>query len=164
MMHTHTRILAVLLLFISCGLSAQENCEFTQGTCDLPGEKQAGLQVSMLDNTIKNNYHIQLIDYNHTKQFLKIIVTDNLGFGKTASLLLKSGSKQIFFKSVTLKPIDKTSAYFIVDLYSNYVVTLKEYGLTNIIFNDNMEFVIPRQDSETIKQSAKCFYSLTTKK
>lgn len=112
---------------------------------------------------IKNNYNVQLIKHG-PKKYLKIIVRDNLGYGQTGSLLLYSTKKQYFTKSITLQVIDKNSAYFLLELNPNYLLTLKENGLTSIIFRESVEFTIPKQDSEAVKQLVTCFTETLDKK
>lgn len=118
-------------------------------------------EVQMLEVSIKNNYQIQFIKHSPTN-YLKIIVKDNLGYGNSSSLLLLSNKKQYYTRLIKLEIIDKTSAFFLLELNSNYLVTLKENGLTNIIFNEKVEFVIPKADSELIKKTANCFYEIVT--
>lgn len=148
----------VSVVFLSLNCLAQTKCNQTlkQDSCALlsPNKKEL---VELMQVKIKNNYQIQFIKQGQ-KNYLKIIVRDNLGFGKTGSLLLYSNKKQYFTKSTTLQIIDKTSAYFLVELNPNYLTTLKDNGLTNIIFEEKTEFVIPKQDSESVKQLAACFY------
>lgn len=151
------RLLACVWVF--AGLHAQRPCAFISDSCVLP-PANAKVPVDMLDARIKSNYHIQLIRQG-PKQFIRIIVTDNLGFGKTGPVLLKSGGKQMYYKSATLSVIDSARACFMLELYPNYVITLKDEGLTSLVFNNTVEYSIPRQDTETIKELAKCFYSLT---
>lgn len=153
------RPLACVLAFT--GLHAQQPCAFASDSCALP-PANVKAAVEMLDVKIKSNYHIQLIRQG-PKQFIRIIVTDNLGFGKTAPLLLRSGSKQMYFKSAKLSVIDPSQACFVLELYPNYVITLKEEGLTSLVFNNTMQYSVPRQDSEAIKELAKCFYSLRSR-
>ena len=95
------------------------------------------------------------------KNYLKIIVKDDLGFGKKGSLLLQSVKKQIYIKSTTLNIIDKTSAYFIIDLNNTYYLdNIKDFGLAKIIFNETVEFSIPKNDTEQIKKAAECFFNI----
>jgi hypothetical protein len=108
---------------------------------------------------IRKNYLIQFIKQDK-KNYLKIIVRDNLGFGQKSSLLLLSFRKQIYIKSIELQIIDKTSAYFLIPLNStNYLENIKELGLTSILFNEVAEFSIPKSDSEQIKKAANCFFN-----
>lgn len=154
-------IVLVIAILTSLNCLAQTKCNqsLTADSCALENPLKKEL-VELMQVKIKNNYQIQFIKQGQ-RTFLKIIVRDNLGYGKTGSLLLYSNKKQYFTKSITLQIIDKTSAYFLVDLNSNYLTTLKDNGLTSIVFNQNVEFVIPKQDSELVKQLAACFFEAT---
>lgn len=154
-------IMVLCLLMLITGLKAQHECHFSSDSCLIPpGNKK--LPVELIDVKMKNNAHVQFLRCSG-RLFLRIVLTDNLGYGKTGPLLLKSGTKQMYYKSATLSMPGKEAACFILELYPNYEVTLREYGLSNIVFNGNAEFSVPHQDSELIKESARCFYSLTNK-
>lgn len=128
----------------SCALQSSKNKEW----------------VELMEVKIKNNYQIQFIKQGQ-KKYLKIIVRDDLGFGKKSSLLLLSNKKQIYIKSIMLQVIDKTSAYFLVELSGTfYLENIKEFGLSKIIFNETSEFSIPKSDSDQIKKAANCFFTL----
>lgn len=153
--------LTVLLSFNSL---AQSKCKYNliNDSCALQNPAQKDL-VELMEVKIKNNYHVQLIKHG-AKKYLRIIVRDNLGYGQTGSLLLYSNKKQYFTKSISLQIIDKNSAYFLLELNPNYLLTLKENGLTSIIFQEKVEFTIPKQDSEAVKQLATCFGESIEKK
>lgn len=157
-------LLCTLLIFLNFIGIAQNKCKYnlTNDSCNLqnPAQKE---WVEITQVKIKNNYNIQLIKHG-AKKYLKIIVRDNLGFGQTGSLLIYSNKKQYFLKSATLQTIDKNTGYFLLDLNSNYLATLRDNGLTSIIFQEKVEFTIPKQDSEAIKQMAACFWELSEKK
>lgn len=155
----HVVIVASILVSLNCFAQTKCSQSLVTDSCTLENPTKKEL-VELMQVKIKNNYQIQFIKQG-SRTFLKIIVRDNLGYGKTGSLLLYSNKKQYFTKSITLQIIDKTSAYFLVDLNSNYLTTIKDNGLTSIIFNQNVEFVIPKQDSELVKQLAACFYEAT---
>ena len=151
-------ICAFIMSYIIYG---QSPCQFTliSDSCSLqsPAIK---LPVELMQVTIKKNYLVQFIIHAE-KKYLKIIVRDNLGFGKKGSLLLLSNKKQIYIKTIELKNIDKISAYFLLSLDdNNYLDTIKELGISNIIFCENAEFEIPKTDSEQIKKAANCFSAL----
>lgn len=158
------KLIVTLTIFFSLNAFAQAPCDkpFKSDSCVLetPGQKEL---VDLIETKIKNNYQVQFIKHN-TKNYLKLIVKDDLGYGKSGSLLLYCNKKQIYVKKITLQPIDKKSAYFIFELIPNYAATLKDNGLTSIIFCDNIEFVIPKQDSEAVKKTAACFYDLAVPK
>ena len=114
--------------------------------------------VELMEVKIKNNYQIQFIKKG-LKKYLKVIIRDDLGYGKKGSLLLICSKKQIYVKSITLQIIDKISAYFLVELSGTYYLeNIKEFGLSKIIFNETSEFFIPKSDSDQIKKAANCFF------
>lgn len=149
---------SLIMLTISVG---QTSCDFQlhPDSISIQDSKIKEL-VSLIEVKIKNDYRIYFIEQDH-KNYLKIIVRDNLGFGKKSSLLLLSNKKQIYIRSIELKSIDKTSAYFLISLNdSNYLETIKDNGLSSILFNETSEFAIPKSDSEQIKKAANCFFTL----
>jgi hypothetical protein len=92
---------------------------------------------------------------------LKIIVKDDLGIGKKGSLLILCAKNQIYIKTITLTRIDKTSAFFIIDLNNNYYLdNIKQFGISKIIFNELAEFSLPKHDSDQIKNAALCFFNI----
>lgn len=157
-------LIVTYLVLLSCTGIAQKKCKysFANDSCSLQNPNQKEL-VDLMQVKIKNNYSIQLIKHG-VKKYLKIIVQDDLGFGQTGSLLIYSNKKQYFIKSATLYVIDKSSGYFLLDLNSNYLTTIKDYGLTSIIFQEKVQFTIPKQDSEAVKELANCFSETIEKK
>lgn len=153
--------------FLICWLTfsmasfSQNPCEFQfkSDSCAIQNPKTKEL-VEVMEVKIRKNYLIQFIKQDK-KNYLKITVRDNLGFGQKSSLLLLSYRKQIYIKSIELQIIDKTSAYFLIPLNNtNYLENIKELGLTSILFNEVAEFSIPKSDSEQIKKAANCFFTL----
>ena len=155
------QFLFILSFFLSLTGFSQANCTYQlkQDSCTLLLPKTKEI-VEVMEVKIKNNYLIQFIK-QEKKNFLKIIVRDNLGFGKKGSLLLVSAKKQIYVKSTTLEITDKTSAYFLVELNNSYYLdNIKEFGLSKIVFNETTEFAIPKPDSDQIKKAADCFFTI----
>lgn len=113
--------------------------------------------VEHISVSIKNNYQISFISYQK-KYYLKLSVTDNLGFGKKGLLEIYSGKKQYFERDIKLNPIDNKTAYFIFEINQNYTKTISEHGMTKLKFSNAM-FSIPKADSDEIKKAAACFYS-----
>lgn len=145
-------------LLLGFNMSSQVKCTMTlkSDSCALQLSNKKEL-VELISIVIKNNYQVQFIKHNKTT-YLKLIIKNDLGYGRTCSLMLYSTKKQYYTKSITLQPIDKTSAYFLLEINSNYLKTIVDNGLTSIMFCENSEFVIPKADSELIKQGATCFY------
>ena len=152
------------LLFFAFKAESQIKCIKTlvADSCALQNPTKKEL-VDVIDVKIKNNYQVQFI--KHQQQlYLKLIVKNDLGYGKTGSLVLFSGKKQYYTKSITLQIINKQSAYFLLEINSNYLSTLKDNGLTSLVFCENVEFGIPKTDSELVKQGANCFFEEIIKK
>ena len=154
------QLLLICSLTFSIISFAQTNCEFQfkSDSCAIQNPKTKEL-VEVMEVKIRKNYLIQFIKQDK-KNYLKIIVLDNLGFGKKGSLLLLSNKKQIYVKSIELQVINKTSAYFLISLNETYYLeNIKELGLTSIVFNETAEFGIPKADSDQIKKAANCFFN-----
>jgi len=129
-------------------------------SCNLLNPKNKDF-ADFMETRIKNDYQIQFVKHG-PKYYLKIIVKNDLGFGRKGSLLLSlSNKKQIYVKSIDLNIIDKNSGYFILPLNdNNYLETIKDFGLSSILFKEKAEFVIPKNDSEHIKKTAACFFDV----
>jgi len=150
------------LTFSIAGFS-QTSCDYQikSDSCSITNPKEKEI-VNAITVKIKNNYLLQFITKDK-QNYLKIIVRDNLGFGKRSSLLLLANKKQIYIKSIELQIIDKRSAYFLISLNNtNYLENIKDMGLSSIVFNETAEFSIPKSDSEQIKKAANCFYNHIT--
>ena len=153
------RSLLLLLLICGSGTFAQMPCEkgFRNDSVVINRFTYAREPVELMEVTIKNNYLLQFIRKGKTT-YLRITVRDNLGFGQIGEFMLICGKKQIYDKDVKLVPIDKTSGYFVIELNPNYIQTIRDLGLAKIIFRDTVEFLVPKVDSEKIKQTAACFF------
>jgi hypothetical protein len=156
-------------LFLICSLTfsivsfSQTSCDynFKSDSCSIQSPSKKEL-VDLMEVKIKNNYLIQFIKQDK-KNYLKIIVRNDLGFGKKSSLLLVSNKKQIYIKTIELQIINKSSAYFLISLNeTNYLENIKELGLSSIVFNETAEFSVPKSDSEQIKKAANCFFNLVS--
>jgi hypothetical protein len=153
------RLLFICFLLYFIPVYSQD-CESLLKTDSLeltnPLEKK---EVKHISINIKNNYTVSFINLNN-KFYLKITVTDNLGFGKKGILEISSGKKQYYEKDIVLKSKNNQTGYFIFEINQNYTKTISEYGMTGIIFNSNSSFAIPKNDSEELKKAATCFYKL----
>lgn len=151
-------ILGLLLLY-GTSLFAQTPCEkgLRNDSAVISRFTYNKEAVELLDVTIKNNYQLQFIRREEST-FLKIIVRDNMGFGQIGEFVLICGKKQIYDKDIKLVSIDASSGYFVLELNPNYILTLRDLGLSKIIFRDKVEFLVPKADSEKIKQIAGCFF------
>ena len=151
----------VLLTGFNCVFS--QNCKDQLATDSLykPNEKQS-YSVSVMNTPLKNGGRVQFIN-NNGKFALKITPNQKLGFSDVGSLQIKSGTKSIFFRSTTYYNHKEASAFFLVDVLINYIATLKDDGLTSLVFNEKFETEFCSEDQKNIRRTAKCFYELYKK-
>jgi hypothetical protein len=155
------KTLLLFSFFFSLHVFSQTTCDYSLKSASAPLQSSNKEEsVEMIEVKIKNNYLVQFIKVDK-KNYLKIIVRDDLGFGKKGSLLLQTFKKQIYIKSTPLTIIDKTSAYFLIELNNTYYLdNIKEFGISKIRFNEVVEFGIPKNDSDQIKKAAECFFAI----
>lgn len=149
----------VLLSLLSSFAISQ--CNLVADSLYKPAEKKSVL-VSKLTCPLKNGGEIQFINSNG-KYFLKLYVNEKFGFYDTGALELKSGTKSFYVKSTTWYDYKQPKPYFLVEIYINYIATLKEDGLTSVVFN-KFEAKLPKDDTKNIRETAQCFYDLYKKK
>lgn len=117
----------------------------------------------VLTTILKNKNAVEFIKADNGKLYLKLTVSQNLYFDKIDVLEIRSGSKSFYVKDTKQYQRDKNTGFFVVELFKNYVATLKDDGITSIYFNQ-AETPFTRQDCVQIKQIAKCFYDAITPK
>lgn len=156
--------LTVTLFFLGfMNLLLAQDCGFKTDTIFVPKEKKT-LNCDVLETTFKNGSVVQLIKAPNGKLYMKLIVTENLYFDKVDQLEVKSGSKSFYAKDTKHFQYNKHKGYYIIEIYKNYVVTLRDDGLTGLKFG-KAETEFTRSDSNLIKKAASCFYeSLAEKK
>lgn len=142
--------------------NAQNPCinQFINDSIVKPGATEA-VVVNALTYSLKNGGVVQLIK-DEEKMYLRLKLREKLGFVSDGPLELISGSKSIRFKT-KFYDIDKPTPYFILPIGINYVATLKEYGLSNLLFNSH-EVKFSKEESKGIKEIASCFYATNAKK
>lgn len=142
---------------------AQEVCAVKQDTVFMPKENKV-IETEILEANLKSGGIGLLIKTENNRYFLKLVVTENLYFNKTEQLEIISGSKSTFYKDTKQFQYDKHRGYYIVEVFKNYIATLKEYGITSLVFG-KAETKFSKQDCNQIKQIAKCLYeSISAKK
>ncbi|MGZ3883693.1 MAG: hypothetical protein ACXVPQ_07815 [Bacteroidia bacterium] len=152
-----------ILLFVVCSLAAGAQPCKEQVVSDSvlkPGETKKVI-ASVLYMGLKNGGAVQFVSDNG-KYYLKITPHEKLGFVENGSLELKSGSKSFFVKNAKLYNIKDPGAYFITEIFMNYVATLKDNGLTGLVFNQ-FEIKFNKEDSRKVEETADCFYKLYKK-
>jgi formylmethanofuran dehydrogenase subunit D len=104
----------------------------------------------------KNGTQVKLFKVGN-RYYLEIEVRDNLYFDKIDNLEVKSGSKSMFQKAIKQHQKNKHTAFFVMEVFKNYVATLKDDGITSFVFN-NAESTFSKQEIKEIKKIANCFY------
>jgi hypothetical protein len=157
------RFLLVCFLFLTLGFKGQ-NCDFkfSQDTMSLP-ETNKILEGEYFETTLKDFSVVRLFKTEDDKYYLKFIVKKNFYFDKVDVLEIRSGNKSYYAKNTRQYKIDKTTGLFVIEIFKNYIATLKEDGITSLYFA-KAETDFTRQDAGQIKKMAKCFYeSLSVK-
>lgn len=151
-------LLAILFLFFGLMGYSQKNGEFSfiHDTIRIPKENKV-IQADYVITSLKNGSTIQLIKAPANKFYMRICTSENLYFGKTDVMEIKSGSKSFFAKETTNYEISKNSGYYIIEVYKNYIGTLKDDGITGLVFG-KAETAFSKQDCNQVKQMAKYFY------
>ncbi len=146
-------------------LKSQNKCDMSAMTDTIiNSNKEKVTQGEFIQATLKNKSVVQLYKLSNNKYYLKLIVTENLYFDKIDNLEILSGSKSYNEKNTRQYELNKSAGYYVIEIYKNYVATLKDDGITGIIFG-KAETNFTKQDANQVKQIAKCFYdNITLKK
>ncbi len=137
---------------------AQYTCEMGFITDSLYIEKDNtfiqsdGLKTPLL----KNEGQVKLFKTGN-KYYLMIICRTNLYFDLIGDLEIKSGDKSMAPKGIKQHQLNKRTAFFVIEVFKNYIATLKDGGITSIVFN-NTETTFGKQDVKEIKKISNCFY------
>lgn len=150
-------VLFSVLFTVLCGYS-QSSGDFTilKDTVRIPKENKV-YESQYVITTLKNGSTIQLIKSSNNKFYMRIVTSENLYFDKKDVLEIQSGSKSFFAKETTNYALNKNTGYYVVEIFKNYVGTLKEDGITGLVFGE-AETTYSKQDCNQIKQMAKYFY------
>ncbi len=158
------RKLHILVLLFTLGFCSAQPCKnlLFLGDSVIKPNENVKIWANVLNCPLKNGGNIQFISQNR-KFYLKLALNDKFGFEDLGSIELKSGTKSFFVKSVKLYDAKKPQPFFVIEILINYVATLKDNGLTSVVFN-NFESKLSNQDSDNIEKTANCFYSEHSKK
>ncbi len=150
-------LIIVTVFFGRIGYS-QKSADFTflKDTVRIPKEGKA-LDSEYLITTLKNGSTLQLLKASNNKFYLRICTSENIYFNKTDMLEIRSGSKSFYAKETTNYQLGKNSGYFVIEVFKNYIATLKDDGITGFIFG-KAETSYSKQDCNQVKQMAKFFY------
>jgi hypothetical protein len=147
-----------LVLFLGLKGYSQSSSDFTilKDTIRIPKENKA-FESEYVTTTLKSGATIQFIKSSNGKFYMRIVTSENLYFGKKDMLEIQSGSKSFFAKETTNFALNKHTGYYVVEIFKNYVGTLKEDGITGLVFGQAVT-TYSKQDCNQIKQMAKYFY------
>ena len=153
----------LIAVFSSTKLAAQ-TCELQvlpdTMTLHGTGKTLEGQRVSV---PLKKGGEITLFLSGEGKVYLRFLVNENFYFDKTDILEIRSGSKSYYAKNVKQFKVDKTTGLFVFEIYTNYLTTLKEEGITAIDFS-KAETNFTRKDAADVRKAAYCIYELLVKK
>lgn len=152
-----------ILFLVFCGMMTTAQCkeQIVSDSVLKPGATSK-VVADVLYVGLRNGGAVQFISDNG-KYFLKVTPNAKLGFVDTGSLELRSGTKSFFVRSTKLYNIKDPGAYFIIEIFMNYVATLRDNGLTGLVFN-KFELELNKDDRKSVEQAADCFYKLNAKK
>jgi hypothetical protein len=88
---------------------------------------------------------------------LRMIVTKNFYFDKVDVLEIQSGSKSYYAKNTKQFKVSKNSGLLLIEVYRNYINTIKENGITGIVFGGT-ETKFSNRDAAQIKNLAAILY------
>lgn len=151
----------IVLVIIGCLFCvkltlAQTPCSLTSDTLLLEDTKTTLVGVS-IKTKLKNNSEVKLFKAENGKLYLYFQVTENLYFDKRDNLEIESNGRSIVFKNVLHQKFDKYTGLYVVEVWKNYIITLKDDGLSILTFG-KAQTKFNRSDSKLVKQIADCFY------
>ncbi|MBX3164268.1 MAG: hypothetical protein KF900_07280 [Bacteroidetes bacterium] len=151
-------IIGLLFLVLAFAGKGQVVCEtpFVSDTMTCLKDHKT-LEGEYVETTLKNQTVVRLYRAKGGKLFLRFIITKNFYFDREGTLEIVSGKKSYYEHDCRQYKISKTSGMYMLEIQKNYLATLKEYGITALVFN-NAETKFTKQDAAQIKKMAKCVY------
>jgi hypothetical protein len=157
------RPLIILLIGVASAMCAraQTSCTMTRDTMTLPSTHQV-VEGEYVTVPLKKGSQVTFFK-SPDKMFLKLVVNENFYFDKVDVLEIRSGSKSYYAKDTRQHRVNKTTGLFVIEIYNNYLATLKDEGITSIVFN-KAETDFTRSDASDIRRTARCFYDSFVRK
>ena len=151
-------------IFLVSLYKGQINCDaaFVKDTMSVP-ESGKILEGEYIEVTLKDLSEVRIFRTTDDKYYIRFIVKQNFYFNKVDILEIRSGSKSYYVKNTKQYKINKTTGLFVVEVFKNYISTLKEEGMTSLYFA-KAETDFTRQDAKHIKEISKCLYTAITHK
>ena len=128
------------------------------------GIPQSGkiLDGEYLETTLKNLSVVRFFKTEDGKLYLRLIVTKNFYFDKVDVLEIESGTKSYYAKNTRQFKVTRASGLFLIEIYKNYLNTIKDEGITGIVFGGT-ETKFSNKDAAQIKKIAGVFYESLAK-
>jgi hypothetical protein len=153
----------LLLFFFLVNTCFPQDCPaLIADTMTLPGEHKA-LNGEYLEAQMKNGSTIRFFKTENEHIYLRIVVTKNFYFNQVSTLEIKSGSKSYYIKNAKQYKLDKVHGLYVAEIYSNYLNTLKELGITAIDFG-GVVTDFTKHDASEVKNAAGCVYNTLSQK
>ena len=147
-----------IIFFYLFSASEQEKCEttFVPDTLTAPGAS-ATLSGQSVEATMKNLSKLKLFKSDDGRIFLRIIITEKFYFNKVDVLEIQSGTKSYYAKDTKQYKLSRSQGQFTIEIFRNYVWTLKELGITALVFGPSTtDFT--KQDTKEVKKIATCVF------
>ena len=153
-------LLLLFFLFVNTGFS-QDCPALVPDTMTMPGDHKA-MNGEYLEAQMKNGSTVRFFKTENERLFIRLVVTKNFYFNQVSTLEIQSGSKSYYIKNAKQYKLDKGHGLFVAEIYRNYLITLKEFGITAIDFG-GVVTDFTRHDASAVKQIAKCVYATLSK-
>jgi len=133
---------------------------FVSDTMSITGKEEI-VEGEYIETVLKNLSVVRLFKTNDGHFYIRFIITKNFYFDKVDVLEIKSGSKSYYAKDTRQFKVDKNSGLYIVEIFPNYINTIKNNGITGLYFAQ-AETKFTRQDANQIRKIAEFFYDSIT--
>jgi len=154
------RIIAVFfLVFLSASYKGQCEVDRVKDTMSIQKDGKI-VDGEYVQTTLKNLSVVRIFKTNDNRFYLRLIVTEDFYFNKVDVLEIKSGNKSYFAKDTKQHQVNKTTGLYVIEIFRNYIATLKEDGITSIAFGHG-ETDFTRQDASQVRKLARCIYETT---
>lgn len=129
--------------------------QFIQDTMTLTGTDKV-LEGEYLEVVLRDQHVVRLFKATDRKVYVRFIVAKNFYFDKVGTLEILSGSKTYPIKNCRQWKVNKTRGLFISEIFTNYLSTLQNEGMTALLFNQAVT-KFSRQDAKKIKKMSATF-------
>ncbi len=146
----------LLYLFFQGPAQNSQDLSFIRDTMTHPSLEKV-LDGEYLETTLKNQSVVRFYKATDGKIYLRLIVTKNFYFDKVDVLEIQSGTKSYYAKNTRQFKVTKNSGLFLIEVYRNYLKTIKDEGMTGIVFG-GLETKFSNRDASQIKKIAGVFY------